>query len=409
MENCPCSLATPATSRFRCLARRYRQNFPGPRSPYKIERNLELKEAAFLEATLWVASDDADIPLMAHGCVGLGVREFFPANRGLIVKASDAREVTQMIRTVLTTTAVLLILGLASGAVNRASAADKKAQIKMLEDQKKQLRAQLAAHLKQVGDSTNNQVQQVRLQEGEMKKFLNARLEHEDREHQKRIEARFDNIMSRLKPQANQGKMVEEMHQMLEGVNRILKQDNPDYAGHRVAAMRSVGAADDRVKKVLAQDSQEERLQASKNMGAAVGDLGQALQYSWQKYGYFGYGNGVPRGMPKTQQASDAQLASAIPSIESAQWLLANLGLDKAQVEAKRQELQQKKEADKQAAHADYMARIKNVDTEVAAQIQQSTQALHMQAEQTKQKLRAQVAASIKQIDDTIAQLKKSK
>jgi len=80
-----------------------------------------------------------------------------------------------MIRTVLNATAVLLLLGLVFGAPNKANA-DNKAQIKALEEQKKQLNKQMPAQLKQIDESVKKQIDQLRLQEGELKKKLNARV-----------------------------------------------------------------------------------------------------------------------------------------------------------------------------------------------------------------------------------------
>jgi hypothetical protein len=314
-----------------------------------------------------------------------------------------------MVRTVLTATLFLLPLGLVFGTAAKAIAADKKAQIKALEEQKKQLHHQMHAHMKQIDEATRKQIEQLRLQEGEMKTTLNAKLVHEDKLHEQRIEARFDNIIRHLKPGAKEQQMIEEAHQTLQGINQVLKGDNPDYGGHRAAAIGSLGNADHHVKLVLEHNTHEDRVKASKHMGTAVGDLGQALQYSWQKYGIYGYSKGVPQNMPKSQQASDAQLAKAIPNIEAAQWLLSNAGPDRGQFEAKRRELHQKKEAEKHATHAEYVAKIRNVDKEIAGQLQQTTKTLQAQAEQKKQQIKAQITGTITGIDQTINQLKKSK
>ncbi len=312
-----------------------------------------------------------------------------------------------MIRTVLTATLVLL-LGLAFGAA-KANAADKKAQIKALEEEKKQVKMQLPPQLKLIDEGHKKQVEQLYSQEGQMKKVLNAKLVYEDKEHQHRINARYDNIMRYLKPGAKQEQMVEETHQTLKGIQQVLEGDNPDYGGHRAAAIRSISAAKHQVKKVLEFNTNDERTRAAKHMSTAVADLGQSLQYSWLKYGFFGYGNGVPSGMPKTQQGSDAQLAKAIPTIEAAQWMLANSGPDREQFDAMRNDVRGKKEAEKQKTHAEYVAKIQNVDQEIAEQIHQSKKTFHLQAEQKKQLLRGQTAAKVKQIDQTIEALKKAK
>ena len=313
-----------------------------------------------------------------------------------------------MIRTVLAATLVLLP-GVLLAAGKNTNGPDKKAQIKALEEQKKQLKMQLPAHLKQIDEAVKQQIEHLQHKESEMKKVLNAKLVYEDKEQQQRINARYDNIMRYLKPGAKQEQMVEEAHQTLKGIQQVLEGDNPDYGGHRAAAIRSIGAAKHQVKKVLEFNTHEERVRATKHMGTAVADLGQSLQYSWLKYGYFGYGNGVPSGMPKTQQASDAQLAKAIPTIEAAHWMLANSGPDREQFDAMRNNVRQKKDAEKQKAHAEYLAKIKNVDQEIAGQIHQAKQTFHVQADQKKQLIKAQIAAKIKGIDHMIDQLKKSK
>ncbi len=278
------------------------------------------------------------------------------------------------------------------------------AEIKALEQQKKQLQSQEKTHLRQIETQTRAHMEALHKERGSMETALKEKLELEKATTVKRIEQRYEYILKHDFPLKVWGEL-DQAAKTLHAVHENLKTANIDYGGNKAAAIRSLGVAvaDLQNRVTIHHWPRGEREGTVKHLAAAEGDLQNALAYSANKWGV-----GTPKGMPKSQLASNEQLASALITIDNtrglvqyAQW---EEGVDHKWGEGVRR--QRAEEIHKTKAAFD--ARIKSVDKEVGHHIEQAKKQLEAKKKQSIAQTKAHYAAAIKQIDAQIKHLKSS-
>jgi hypothetical protein len=280
---------------------------------------------------------------------------------------------------------------------------NRSAEIKALEKQKQQLRAQEKTQLRQIEIQVKMQVEALHKQKGALETTWKEKLEREKALAVKRIEDRFAYIIKYDNPIQVWGQL-DQAAKTLRRVRDHLKTDNPDYGGNRVAAIRSLSRAVADLQNRLNTHRwlRGEREGTVKNLQWAEKDLKNALAYSANKWGI-----GTPKGMPKAQAASNKQLADGLTTIDHTRGLVLHAQWEERVDKTWREGIRKREAKEIHETKASFNAKIKSVDREVAQNIEQQKKQLEQNKHQAANQVKANIAAAIKQIDAQINRLKK--
>jgi hypothetical protein len=312
-------------------------------------------------------------------------------------------------RTVLTLSLVLVLPAelLAANGGHKGGSGNKRpnpaAEVKALEQQKKQLQADEKTQLRQIGIQFKTHVEALHSQKGAMESALKQKLELEKALAVKRVENRFAYIIKYDTPLQVWGQLDQAAKTLL-AVHNHLKTANPDYGGNRVAAIGSLGRAVADLQNRLNTHRwlKGEREGTVKTLQAAEIDLQNALAYSANKWGI-----GTPKGMPEGQAASNRQLANGLTTIDNIRGLILYAQWEENVDKTWREGMRKREAGEIHKTRAAFNARIKSVDKEVARNIEQQKKQLEQNKRQAATQARATIAAAIRQIDAQIKQLKK--
>jgi hypothetical protein len=305
-----------------------------------------------------------------------------------------------MIRSVLT---ALVVLAFSSPAFAGNPNDDKKAkeaEKKALKEQISQLKKEEAAQLKQIDQQFKTQVAGLGKAEGK-ERGERGRLEAEEKAAMKRIDERFHYIIEHL-DRKHVRQELEALRRTVHEVHEVLTVGDFDYGGNRIAARRSLSAAERRLGEALEHDNFDNRAHAAKDLRVAAVDLEKALNYSISKYGL---GTGVAKGEPESRAAANVQMANSFVVIEKGHHWLAAIDHEIKDVEFEKRELLKKRDVVKRQTHEEFQAKIKLLGSEIHDQ-KHDVKELEKQRDAAKKAAKAQYEAQIKQLEQQIKQIK---
>ncbi len=277
------------------------------------------------------------------------------------------------------------------------------AEINILEQKKRELQGQEKAQMNQIETQFRAGLDELQRQKSQMERAHRDKLEAEKHQTLKRVDERYAYVLKYEQPREVWGQLDHDA-KVLRAVHHHLVRANFDYAGRRVAAIKSLDVAVRSLENRLTVHrwNVAEKEATVLELAAAEVDLQQALAFAVRMWG-----PGTPAGMPESQIKSNQQLATGLTTIDNVRHLIRYAQWEEKVDAAWKDRVKKHEAEERQKVRAAYDARLKGVDKEVSQHLESRKKELGQKKQQATAQTKAQYHAVIVQIDSQINRLRK--